>query len=336
MNENPSWKATLDRLLDSLREVVEGAYWFGENLALVLVLSAITFPRGGWSEVPLRGMNLVEYTRLLERLWDKPTEEIESELDKLIPEYFRRDDHAPLSEMVGSWYLYVEDRRQVFEDALWAHKQERYTLSIPALAAQVEGILRELAQKYGGPSNEWETRFYRLLGYNRDQPPRAWTPEEVLPEFLDLPLAERIKRADDLRNHFTLVRINALYEEGNFTNPVFASSVNRHAILHGVFLNFGEVESLKLFFVLDLLHEAVGTYEELAQEMLGAVQRAVQDNPHLLRQRTKKVAKELVDGEYLQKELGEHLQKEENIPFLAGVLKTVRAEAPQDSGPNTV
>jgi hypothetical protein len=269
-------------------------------------------------------------------LWDKPTEEIESELDKLIPEYFRRDDHAPLSEMVGSWYLYVEDRRQVFEDALWAHKQERYTLSIPALAAQVEGILRELAQRYGGPSNEWETRFYRLLGYNRDQPPRAWTPEEVLPEFLDLPLAERIKRADDLRNHFTLVRINALYEEGNFTNPVFASSVNRHAILHGVFLNFGEVESLKLFFVLDLLHEAVGTYEELAQEILGAVQRAVQDNPHLLRQRTKKVAKELVDGEYLQKELGEHLQKEENIPFLAGVLKTVRAEAPQDSGPNTV
>jgi hypothetical protein len=139
MNENPSWKAPLNRLLDSLREVVEGAYWFGENLALVLVLSAITFPRGGWSEVPLRGMNLVEYTRLLERLWDKPTEEIESELDKLIPEYFRRDDHAPLSEMVGSWYLYVEDRRQVFEDALWAHKQKRYTLSIPALAAQVEG-----------------------------------------------------------------------------------------------------------------------------------------------------------------------------------------------------
>jgi hypothetical protein len=336
MNENPSWKATLDRLLDSLREVIESAYWFGGNLALVLVLSAITFPRGGWSEVPLRGMNLVEYRPLLERLWDKPTEEIENELDKVIPEYFRRDDHAPLSEMVGSWYLYGEDRRQVFEDALWAHKQEYYTLSIPALAAQVEGILRELVQKYGGPSNEWETRFYRLLGYDRDQPPRAWTPEEVLPEFLDLPLAERIKRADDLRNHFTLVRINALYEEGDFTNPVFASSVNRHAILHGVFLNFGEVESLKLFFVLDLLHEAVGTYEELAQEILGAVQRAVQDNPHLLRQRTKNVAKELVDGEYLQKELGEHLQKEENIPFLAGVLKTVRAEALQDSGPNTV
>ena len=56
----------------------------------------------------------------------------------------------------------------------------------------------------------------------------------------------------------------------------------------------------------------------------------------MLRQRTKKVAKELVDGEYLQKELGEHLQKGENIPVLAGVLKTVRAEAPQDSGPNTV
>ena len=112
--------------------------------------------------------------------------------------------------------------------------------------------------------------------------------------------------------------------------------MNRHPILHGVFLNFGEVESLKLFFILDLLHEAVGTYEELAQEILGGVQRAVQDNPGLLRQKTKKVAKELVEGEYLQKELGKHLQKEKNIPFLAGVLKTVRAEALQDSGPNTL
>jgi len=38
----------------------------------------------------------------VERLWDKPTEEIKGELDKLIPEYFRRDDHAPLSDMVSS------------------------------------------------------------------------------------------------------------------------------------------------------------------------------------------------------------------------------------------
>lgn len=330
MNENPSKRTALDKILDSLREIGAGAYVLGENIALVLVLSAITFPRGGWSEVPLRDMNLGEYTRLLERLWDKPTDELKSELDKLIPEYFRRDDHAPLSNMAGSWYLYGENRQQVFEDALWAHKQERYTLYIPALVAQVEGILCELAQKYGAPSQEWETCFYRLLGYDRDQPPRAWTPEEVLPRFLDLPLAERIGMADELRNHFTLVRINALYEEGDFTNPVFASSVNRHAILHGVFLNFGEIESLKLIFVLDLLHEAVGTYEELAEEILGEVRRAVRDNPRLLRQRTKKVAKELVDSKYLQKELGEHLQKEENIPFLAGVLKTVKAETERD------
>jgi hypothetical protein len=45
--------------------------------------------------------------------------------------------------------------------------------------------------------------------------------------------------------------------------PEFSSQVKRHIILHGVFNNFGELESLRLFFILALFHEAVSDYGEL-------------------------------------------------------------------------
>lgn len=43
----------------------------------------------------------------------------------------------------------------------------------------------------------------------------------------------------------------------------FFHGVRRHPITHGVFKNHGEIESLRLFCALDLLHEAVGEYKRL-------------------------------------------------------------------------
>lgn len=67
---------------------------------------------------------------------------------------------------------------------------------------------------------------------------------------------------EELKTRFALLCINELYDHGEFSDPTYTSSVKRHAILHGVFTNFGELESLRLFFVLALLHDAVGDYEE--------------------------------------------------------------------------
>lgn len=212
----------------------------------------------------MSGMELREFSKLVERLRDKPDEEVRRELDRVILEYFRKDNYARLSKLVSAWRMHFEDRHHIFEDALWAHKQGRYTLSISTLATQVEGILRDLTEEYGR-RGAWLNRFNEAFGfdYNPNNPPTSPAVEQVMSEFVNLPLAERYKKAEELRRNITLLRINELYDHGVFSDEDFSSSVNRHAILHGVFKNFGELQSLRLFFVLSLLHSAIGEYKEL-------------------------------------------------------------------------
>lgn len=255
MSENPSEKSAIERFLEGL-----GA--FGEALALQLVVSTYTFSRGGWSEVPLENMPVREFSDLLERLVEKTDEEVKSELDTVILEYFRRDDYTPLSELIGLWVLF-KDRHHVFEDALWAHKQERYTLSIPALAAQFEGIVRDEVNDYGQGSR-WIAVFLETLGHDRGNPPFSANFEEFLGWFQELPIHERFSNLEEVRNYFTIVRIQELFDARDFADSQSLSTANRHVIMHGIFHNYTELESLRLFFLLDLLHEAIGFYRYAA------------------------------------------------------------------------
>jgi len=253
----PEKKSAIERFLEDLGVV-------GEALALHLAVSTYTFSRGGWSEVPLDNMTEPEFSALLEGLLEKSDEEVKSELDTVIFEYFRRDNYAPLSELVDRWFLF-EDRHQMFEDALWAHKQGRYTLSIPALAAQFEGIVRQEVNDYReGPS--WRTVFLGTLEHRRENPPFPSNFRDYLSWFQALPILDRFNSVEEVRKYFTLVRIQELFDERDFADPESSSSVNRHLILHGVFRTLEELESLRLFFVLDLLHEAIGFYREAASK----------------------------------------------------------------------
>lgn len=252
--------AWIERIEPAARRFLEAAQQFGDGLLVWSLLSSITFARGGWSEVPPRDMELAESTEWLHQLRDKSDEEVKRELDVAIPEYFRRDDHASLSRLVASWKPRFEDRHHMFEDALWAHKLGYYTLSIPTLAAQFEGVVRDRIQDYSEGS-QWKWSFLETLSHDHDNPPGP-TKNEELPEFMELPAPERFRSADELRRYFTLYRIQELFERQPFSEPGASSVVNRHVITHGIFKTFGEKESLKLFFVLDLLHEAVGMYDE--------------------------------------------------------------------------
>jgi hypothetical protein len=301
-------------------DILKGLQAIGEALSASRLFAATPFPRGGWSEVPLGNMDLDEFGDLLARSLKKSDKALKEELDRVIPGYFRRENNAALSAMVDSWYRFPEERRPVFEDALWAHKQQRYTLSIPALATQVEGVLRYQMQKYGNPSDEWKSRFSRMLGYDPKGQRNSWDLEDLWPGFVQLPFAERIEKTEEMGKHFTLFQINELYKDtDNLDDPALISMVNRHGIAHGVFLKFEEIESLKLFFILDLLHEAIGIYEELASEIKEALQRAIRDDPRLLDKKPIQVAKRLIDCNYLI--------KQPDVQFLSGVIKVVRDEA---------
>ncbi|MGF1472942.1 MAG: GNAT family N-acetyltransferase [Rubrobacteraceae bacterium] len=330
------WHVDLDRRFQAwfaehgpaIRRFLEGVNEFANELPVVLALSATLFHRGGWSEVPLRHMDLSEFTGLVERLLKKhevSEEELRQELDEAIGEHFRRDDHAALSGMVGSWREHFGGRHHIFEDALWAHRQGRYTLSMPALAAQVEGVVRDLTLEYG-EGRGWIRHFNKAFGldYNPGSPPKAPSVEEVAAEFRTLPFYERHDRMEELSTHLTLLRINELYDRGEFTDEQFASSVRRHPILHGVYKNFGELQSLRLFFVLGLLHEAVKDYKErvwlvpAGPKHLPALRQWQAEDPELER----RLSSFYADGQGWVKELveseGEHEERHGWIVCHAG------------------
>lgn len=64
---------------------------------------AVTFARGGWSAAPLGRMEMPEIAELVNRLHDEPDDVVRRELDRAIPEYFRRDGHTQLRRLVSGW-----------------------------------------------------------------------------------------------------------------------------------------------------------------------------------------------------------------------------------------
>lgn len=249
----------------AIRRVVEAGLDFAENFPIVIAMTSATFARGGWSEVPLGNMALSELTPLVERLWDEPDDgAVRRELDRVILSYFRRDGHAELSELVDGWREHFAGRHATFEEALQAHKEGLYRMTIPALAAQVEGILRDLTKEYDRFGGKWIKRFNEAFGFDHGpadrRPPDL---ERLAAQFRAMPARERYEAAEELRARFALLRINELFASGDYDDPAFATSVTRHSILHGAFTSYGELESLRLFFLLELLHDAVGRYKDL-------------------------------------------------------------------------
>ena len=152
---------------------------------------------------------------------------------------------------------------QVFEEALWAHKKGRYTLSISALAPQFESAGQNLMKEYGKKPSSWQESLNEVLVYDPNRPSK---PHKVMSDFMALPIVDRFEKAEEtvqeLNKHITLVRIDDFFKKGNPSRAKAVWSVNRHSIAHGNFRNFIEVESLKIFFILDLLHRAVGFYRD--------------------------------------------------------------------------
>lgn len=254
----PEW---LTRFSQFLRKASK---WADETLpafAYFLVVSSITLHRGGWSEAPIGHLPLEEWPALVERLSKMSDKECKEELDKFILEQYRENDCARLSEMVDGLRIHFGEQFQMLKDAMWAHKNGKYTLSMPALAAQIEGIIRDL-DKNSEDELHWRKRFNDAFGYDPSYPPTTHSPKELLEGFSEMTWPEQFAFVEDLKVRLNLSRINEMFNTVSFTDPASAHLTNRHTILHGVFRNFSELESLRLFFILDALHEMIAKYKE--------------------------------------------------------------------------
>lgn len=83
--------------------------------------------------------------------------------------------------------------------------------------------------------------------------------------MLNRDLWDRYDTVEQMSLQHALFRVNELYNNGEFSDPEFVNSTNRHAILHGVSEDFGELTSTKLFCAVQLVHEVVIAYREEAE-----------------------------------------------------------------------
>jgi hypothetical protein len=237
-----------------------------QNYTHYMLVKSFTFARGGWHDAPLMEASPEGVQDTVRALADEPDDEVKRKLDAEMSEYFREDDCSVLRNMVDQWDLFPEWRSRVIDDAFEAHRRGEYTLSIPTLAPQIEGMLRDETGEYGG-GNQYIYKINTTLGftYYRKTPQPAPSVENLnsaIDRLLELDFIRGHEEAQRISLEHALFRVNALYNHGDFSDPEFVNSTNRHAILHGVASNFSEIHSLKLFCAVQLVHEIVDAYRE--------------------------------------------------------------------------
>lgn len=167
-------------------------------------------------------------------------------VERIFLEYFEENDWVMLHEMIKSWETShpFAQRRHIIYDAFDAHKSGKYTLSIPTLLTQVEGVLSSITGKKGG-------KPYKLFEETiRQQYPDILNnvTKDILLEFAtSLFLYKGIES-----EHFTTDKLPLWLESKGIREIDF---MNRHAILHGIHINYAsKINSLRVFLLLDSLH----------------------------------------------------------------------------------
>lgn len=149
----------------------------------------------------------------------------ETAMNDAILAYFSEDNFALLETMSTSWNSvpYLRDRQKIIRDALFAHRNGLYTLSIPTLLPFVDGLSAEII---GSPTKNAVVRFA--------EDRRANDPEIWVQGFCDF-MAQVLYKG---------------YQFGKDSAPY----LNRHAIVHGRVFDYpSALNSTRVFLLLDAL-----------------------------------------------------------------------------------
>ncbi len=190
------------------------------------VLVPIFLEAGFWITPSMHFRVILE----IKRLYDKGELTAEA-LRNLILSSYRADQHALLCSTVRGWLahpVFAKHERALI-DALEAHVNGKYTLTIPTLLAHIEGIGREIIEgKDEGTKQTIE---------------KAVT--KIDPRFV------RSISRDVLLTYITTMA----YEQTKKLNGRSLEDIlQRHAILHGMIVNYNtEENSLRAFLLLDAL-----------------------------------------------------------------------------------
>jgi len=143
-------------------------------------------------------------------------------------------DDEKIDEILIKWKKkqWLGKRISILEQAIWAHKEHRFNLSVPAILFQIEGIIAEGYGHYG-----------KMYGRQLERYACKLLSDTSISSF------------DEAIQHFFLNFILIDFEHGSPAQ----SSLSRHAILHGGDANYGTIEnSLKCILLLDYILDKCG------------------------------------------------------------------------------
>ena len=180
----------------------------------------------------------IEFLTKLNKL-AQSRELVSRKIEKAFLHYYNLENYINLRMMVLSWRKssYFASRIKIINDAKDAHINRKYTLSIPVLLPQMEGILSSLSGKSAGKPG----RMFEELLLERDSDVYHFLSKSIIYKLgLGSALFGGIPQ-----KYFTPEKYNEWAKKNEGSSDLL---LNRHAILHGVQLKYaGQSNSLRHF-----------------------------------------------------------------------------------------
>jgi len=188
---------------------------------------------------------------------DKSKENVSS----LIVELMNKDDCSHLTNIVDGWDLDLfKEKRIIFQEALQAHKDGKYVLSIPALALQIEPIIKDFLQ----------VSHKKFIGTVKDELKKRV--EDLKEEKKNEIFCDETKSREMYRYLVSLKFISdavfPFYGRQDFDNV--ENTFNRHVIGHGALnvVEYDQVLSTKLILFLDTLYYVLHFFQDKNEKSL--------------------------------------------------------------------
>ena len=167
--------------------------------------------------------------------------------------YYRRDKYANLELAISQWWDDTEfaARRHIIEDALKDHCERRYTLTVPTLLIQAEGIARDFVRGnvYAPLPAKGSSKAPHVVARSVEA---ARIAVQQMPNGLDIVDMVLVDAVLDYVQTvaFSNTDFGTQYEELRNRRRM-----NRHGIAHGIQINYhSAMNSLRAFLLLDALY----------------------------------------------------------------------------------
>ncbi|EGD49590.1 hypothetical protein Cpap_4028 [Ruminiclostridium papyrosolvens DSM 2782] len=177
----------------------------------------------GWT--PAKHITLPEINKIIE-LYDSDIDRKQALINKKIITFYRKE---LLEDVLNEWSKrkILQDRLDILKNIIDAHISGKYSLAVPVLLAQIEGVIAK-GFCHKGQMHEpcYKAYINEILSFN---PHNGYN--ILISDFF----------------------VNSMMVDFTYGEPV-GSKTSRHAILHGADTNYGtEENSLKLILFLDYI-----------------------------------------------------------------------------------